>query len=307
MSYNWNIREIAGKDTEIKAEEIRELSWRTLASLLEDFEKHIDRMPQDEIDFNPEGELFGPVLTKACLHAAFDFYDLDEMNDLSKDTLKARKSNMFYIMAIEIWNEMIGKEFSPKSSSLKIEEQKAQLGYQIHKLLFSYRSKPAYSITSDPNTLTKRKLRVFLCHSSDDKNEVRKLYDRLSEHNVEPWIDEKNLLPGCDWQLEISRAIRNSDMVVVCLTKKSITKIGYVQKEIKYTLDFSDEHPEGSIFIVPAKLEDVEVPGRLNRWQWVNLYKENGYQQLVRSMRQKATELGLSFPKNETADNGNEA
>ena len=160
-------------------------------------------------------------------------------------------------MVVEVWNEMLGVEFAPKSSSLKVEQQKAQLGYQIHKLLFSYRPKPEYSISSNMPEPNKRRLRVFLCHASEDKDAVRDLHERLSENNIDPWIDEKNLLPGCDWRLEISRAIRNSDMVVVCLSTKSVTKIGYIQKEIKHTLDYLDEHPEGSIFMIPAKLRKL--------------------------------------------------
>ncbi|HMN01019.1 MAG TPA: hypothetical protein PKC99_18610 [Anaerolineales bacterium] len=44
-----------------------------------------------------------------------------------------------------------------------------------------------------------RKLRVFLCHASDDKLAVRKLYASLkSVPWIDPWLPsgEENLLPG---------------------------------------------------------------------------------------------------------------
>lgn len=44
-----------------------------------------------------------------------------------------------------------------------------------------------------------RALQVFLCHSSDDKQTVRDIYDRLREDGADPWLDEKNILPGHDW------------------------------------------------------------------------------------------------------------
>ena len=45
-----------------------------------------------------------------------------------------------------------------------------------------------------------RKLRVFLCHASDDKPAVRKLYASLkSVPWIDPWLDEENLFPGQDW------------------------------------------------------------------------------------------------------------
>jgi hypothetical protein len=127
-------------------------------------------------------------------------------------------------------------------------------------------------------------LRVFLCHSSGDKPKVRELYRQLSKDGVNPWLDEENLLPGQDWQIEISKAVRNSDVVIVCLSKGSVTKAGYIQKEIKQVLDVADEQPEGTIFVIPLKLEECDVPERLKRWQWVNLFDDNGYQRLIRSL-----------------------
>jgi hypothetical protein len=61
------------------------------------------------------------------------------------------------------------------------------------------------------------RLRVFLCHASDDKPAVRRLYRRLKDDGFDLWLDEEDLLPGQDWELEISRAVRRSDMIIVCL------------------------------------------------------------------------------------------
>jgi len=47
---------------------------------------------------------------------------------------------------------------------------------------------------------TDRKLRVFLCHASQDKPIVRELYQRLdAEGWIDPWLDEEKLLPSQDW------------------------------------------------------------------------------------------------------------
>ena len=120
------------------------------------------------------------------------------------------------------------------------------------------------------------KLRIFLCHSSGDKPAVRALYERLREDAFEPWLDEENLLAGQDWNLEITKAVRASDIVIVCLSKGSTSKTGYLQKELKYTLDSADEQPDGAIFIIPVKLEPCGVPDRLRRWQWVDLSDPGG-------------------------------
>ncbi|MEV4515143.1 toll/interleukin-1 receptor domain-containing protein [Dactylosporangium sp. NPDC049525] len=122
--------------------------------------------------------------------------------------------------------------------------------------------------------------RIFLCHSSFDKPSVRQLYRRLSADGFEPWLDEEDLLPGQDWELEITSAIKQSRAVIVCLSQESTQKTGFVQREIRFALDAADERPEGSIFIIPARLERCPTPQRLMKWHWVDLYKDNGYSRL---------------------------
>lgn len=129
-----------------------------------------------------------------------------------------------------------------------------------------------------------RKLKVFLCHSKDDKSKVRELYYRLVADGFDPWLDEEKLIPGQEWDLEIRKAVRESDVVVVCLSMSSTTKAGYVQKEIRFALDVADEQPEGGIYIIPARLEDCQVPSRLSKWQWVNLFEFTGYDKLILSL-----------------------
>jgi hypothetical protein len=103
------------------------------------------------------------------------------------------------------------------------------------------------------------------------------------------------LLPGQDWNLEITKAVHASDVVLVCLSRGSINKAGYVQEELKYALDAADEQIEGAIFIVPVKLEECEIPERLRRWHWVNLFEENSYERLMRSLHHRASTLGIEL------------
>ena len=91
--------------------------------------------------------------------------------------------------------------------------------------------------------------------------------------------------------------MRNSDVVIVCLSNRAVNKAGYVQKEIRYALDVADEQPEGTIFLIPLRLEECEVPERLCSLQWVNLFEDNGYERLVQALRVRATQLNRTLPK----------
>ena len=144
-------------------------------------------------------------------------------------------------------------------------------------------------------TETKRPLRVFLCHASRDKPAVIKLYEYLVNNGIDAWLDKEKLIPGQDWQIEIPKAVKNSDVVIVCLSPYSVTKEGFVQKEIKIALDAADEKPDGTIFIVPARLENCEVPERIGRFHWVDLFLDDGYERLVKALQLRAENLGISI------------
>jgi formylglycine-generating enzyme required for sulfatase activity len=152
--------------------------------------------------------------------------------------------------------------------------------------------------------MTNRPLRVFLCHSSNDKPVVRELYQKLrAEPWIQPWLDEEDIFPGDDWNLEIQKAIRETDVILVCLSKSSITKEGYVQKEIKTALDYSDEKPDGTVYIIPIRLEECKPPERLSKWQYADYFEGNrdrALQRLLVSLKRRAGALGVKVEEKQS-------
>ena len=139
-----------------------------------------------------------------------------------------------------------------------------------------------------------RKLNVFLCHASQDKPAVRKLYARLnSEVWIDPWLDEERVLPGMDWDLEIQKALRAADLIIVCLSSESVAKEGYVQREFKRALSYAEEKPEGTIYIIPLRLNECTAPSKFQQWQWLDYFTEGSDAKLMRSLQMRAEKLGL--------------
>jgi mono/diheme cytochrome c family protein len=129
--------------------------------------------------------------------------------------------------------------------------------------------------------MNEHKPRIFLCHATDDKVQVRELYHQLQAAGYHPWLDEEDLLPGQDWWAEIKKVLSDPyNLVVVCLTCNSVTKRGVVQREIKRALDVLEETPEGTIYLIPARLEGCQVPDRLSDLHWVDLFQPNGFERL---------------------------
>ena len=143
-----------------------------------------------------------------------------------------------------------------------------------------------------------RKLRVFLYHSNDDKPAVRELYQRLkAEGWIDPWLDEEKLYPGQDWDLEIEKAVEAADAVIVFLSNNSVTKEGYIQRELRFVLRIADFKPEGTVFVIPVRLDDCPMPRRLSMWQYVDYFprdrKDWAYGRLLGSLKVRAKKLEI--------------
>jgi hypothetical protein len=139
--------------------------------------------------------------------------------------------------------------------------------------------------------MDERPLKVFICYSHKDYVQVYSLHQKLSSNGVDTWLDKNNLLPGQDWELEITKAVRGADIFVACLTREFVSKSGFSQKEIRLALDVAEEQPEGTIFIIPLRLEECEVPDRLRRWHWCDLFEQTGYEQLKKSLKTRASQI----------------
>ncbi|MCK4394025.1 TIR domain-containing protein [Candidatus Bipolaricaulota bacterium] len=146
-----------------------------------------------------------------------------------------------------------------------------------------------------------RALRVFLCHALEDKPVVRLLSHVLRQEGMDAWLDEEQLLGGEEWESKIRKQIPASDVVLVCLSTAAIRKVGFIQKEIRYAVDAVDLQPEGEIFLVPIKIEPCELPKRLQKWHYIKLYEGEGYEQLIRALKTRASSLGIDVKSGSSA------
>jgi hypothetical protein len=131
----------------------------------------------------------------------------------------------------------------------------------------------------------KRSGRIFLCHATEDKAQVKEIYRKLVSDGFAPWLDECDILPGQRWDAEIKRAIRSAALVLVFLSRTSVAKRGYVQKEFKLAVEISQEFPDDQVFVIPLRLDECHVPNLFEHLQWMNYYDSGGYGRLLQAIR----------------------
>jgi hypothetical protein len=142
-------------------------------------------------------------------------------------------------------------------------------------------------------------IQIFLCHASEDKAAVEAIYGRLKAFGYKPWLDKRDLLPGQRWRLEIPKAIRASDYILIFLSKTSVAKRGYVQEEFKLALEVLRSIPEGTIYAVPVRLNDCPIPDQFEDLHWCNLFEADGFEYLLRALQagRPSPEVGATAPQ----------
>src|ERR1041384_3413517 len=128
--------------------------------------------------------------------------------------------------------------------------------------------------------------RIFISYAREDIESATKLYKQLKAiDGVSPWLDKENLLPGMKWQPAIRKAIRESDFFFALLSKKSTTKRGYVQTEMKQAFDIWDQFPEDKGYFIPIRLNECEPSyEKLREVQFQDFFPDwdRGFQKVVR-------------------------
>ena len=99
-------------------------------------------------------------------------------------------------------------------------------------------------------------IKLFLSYAREDIESATILCDDLRRRDIDVWFDRDSLLPGQNWKREVKKAINNSHFFIALISKNTINKKGFVQKELKQALDILDEIPTSKIYIIPVRLDE---------------------------------------------------
>ncbi|MBD3339989.1 MAG: TIR domain-containing protein [Candidatus Lokiarchaeota archaeon] len=125
----------------------------------------------------------------------------------------------------------------------------------------------------------RKKSKIFLSYAHEDIGMAKRIYQDLINFGLNIWFDTESLEVGQLWENAILDAIEESDYFIAFLSSNSITKKGYVQKELKTALNVVDLLPEDKIYILPVRIDNCSVKNRqLKKHHCINIFPESEYQ-----------------------------
>ena len=73
------------------------------------------------------------------------------------------------------------------------------------------------------------------------------------------WLDKERLLSGENLKAIISAEIQKSRFFITLLSRNSVNKRGYVQKELKEAIEILEQLPANDVFIILVRLDDYVI------------------------------------------------
>lgn len=136
----------------------------------------------------------------------------------------------------------------------------------------------------------KRRVSVFLSHSSRDRTVARRLADDLRRSGIEVWFDETHVRVGDSVSREIQYGLQQTDFVAVLLSREGVQS-GWVEKEWQSRI--AAEAEERKVFILPVKVGECEIPPLLRDRKFADLTGDyqSGLDQLITAIRGNRRDL----------------
>jgi len=79
-------------------------------------------------------------------------------------------------------------------------------------------------------------------------------------------------------------ALEESTVALFVASKNTENEDGYYVKEVKAALNVLKSRSKGNSVIILVRLEEATLPYELTGIQWVDLFSEQGFQQLARCL-----------------------
>jgi hypothetical protein len=138
--------------------------------------------------------------------------------------------------------------------------------------------------------------RILVSYAREDQAPAVSLVSFLRAAGFDIWFDKDSLLAGQDWRRVIEQEIARARLLLICLSRNSVDKTGFVQKEMRLALQQAELRPDSQVYIVPVSLDGCAVPQALERWQVLDLRDPDATDRLLQAIG-SATGEGARAPR----------
>jgi TIR domain/AAA domain, putative AbiEii toxin, Type IV TA system len=138
-------------------------------------------------------------------------------------------------------------------------------------------------------------LKVYISYVQADLDTALGLYNLLKGYGFSPWMIHEDVFPGEDINLSRKKAIDNTNIFLILLSKKSTGSFSYTQSyvELQYLL----QRPLEEYLVIPIRLDNSSIPDLLKNFQSADFSEdeEKGFNRLLEGIARSKNRIKRKF------------
>jgi hypothetical protein len=149
--------------------------------------------------------------------------------------------------------------FGPVNGPAPVGALRSTLGVMVFALVLAFISSVGTILLDRKIRQDRQAGRVFIIYARRDAEAAKSVSDLLQRHGFSPWLDLEQLIPGQDWQAEVSRAMMDSEAAVVLLSR-DLNSDSRANAQLRAARRVLTAREKDVFPLVPVKLDECAVP-----------------------------------------------
>jgi hypothetical protein len=125
---------------------------------------------------------------------------------------------------------------------------------------------------------------IFVSYAREDGELVDVICEKLISYGFRIWRDKEQLLPGMRWAAVIEKEMEEADFLLLCLSKNSVKRKRFQHWEIKKAASEALKMPSDSIYVIPVRLDECDIPHEFRDIHYFDLFLENNIDKVIHAV-----------------------
>lgn len=136
--------------------------------------------------------------------------------------------------------------------------------------------------------LIENSLKVFLSHSSKDKDKVDYIFDELQKHEIRAWYDKYEIDPGDSIVDKINEGLNDSEIGLLFLSQNFFNpSSGWPKSEMNYFIQKRMKDNSRNFICINIDVPNEDLPPLVQDYLYVNIDDSDAIERIVRTIKKK--------------------
>lgn len=134
--------------------------------------------------------------------------------------------------------------------------------------------------------------RIFLSHSSKDKQYIDLIFHELQKSEIDAWYDKYQIEPGDSITDRINEGLDASDIGIICLSSNFLnSSSGWTKAELNYFIQRRMQAPHKKFIILNFDVPHNEMPPLVQDYKYINFQEDGSIDTLINILKKRMNTL----------------